>query len=59
MIHVDANTPDAAFEDLRAGLSQNAHIAFSERVACEWGCFSLVTAGMNAAKTLLERWQTL
>ena len=56
MIHVDANTPDAAYEDLRAGLSQNAHIDFSERVACEWGCFSLVTAGMKAARSLFERW---
>ncbi len=56
VIHVDANSDDSAFEELRDGLSKNAHIEFTDRVGCEWGRFSLVEAGMRSAETLLERW---
>ncbi len=56
MIHVDAGTNDAAFDDLRRGLEKNAHIDFCARLPCEWGRFSLVRAGMNAADALMSRW---
>jgi len=59
MIHVDASTDDAEFEELRDGLAKNAHIDFCERVSCEWGRFSLVEAGMSAAEALLERWSNV
>ncbi len=59
MIHVDASTNTSAFEDLRDGLAKNAHIEFCERVSCEWGRFSLVAAGMNAAQALLDRWSNV
>ena len=56
MIHVDAHVDDADFEALRDSLAKNAHIEFADRVACEWGHFSLVRAGMGAAEKLLARW---
>ncbi len=56
MIHVDAHVDDAAYADLKVSLSKNAHIDFADRVACEWGHFSLVRAGMGAAEKLLNRW---
>ena len=59
MIHVDASTPDAEFQDLLNGLAKNAHIEFCPRISCEWGRFSLVKAGISAAEALLERWSNV
>ena len=56
MIHVDAHVDDADFVAFRDSLVKNAHIEFADRVACEWGHFSLVRAGMGAAEKLLARW---
>lgn len=56
MIHIDANTDIKQAQTLRNDLSKNQHIAFCERVRCEWGEFSLVKAGMVAAQEILTRW---
>ncbi len=56
MIHVDANSSDEDARALQDSLTKNAHIDFCDRVPCEWGRFSLVQAGMNAAEKVLERW---
>lgn len=56
VVHVDANTDDAAFEWLRKSVSQIAYVEFADRVACDWGAFSLVQAGMGAAEKLLQTW---
>lgn len=56
VIHVDATTPDAEFDQLAEKLAGNRRISFASRVACEWGGFSLVQAGLMAAATLIDRW---
>lgn len=56
VIHVDATTPQSEFEQLHAKLGTNRRISFATRVACEWGGFSLVQAGLSAAATLIDRW---
>ena len=56
VIHVDANTSDDDFDNLRNGLSKNRNIRFAKRFSCDWGAFSLVQAGLSAAEQLLEAW---
>lgn len=59
VIHVDAKTPDKEFNQLAKSVEKNSHILMCERVACEWGRFSLVEAGLLAAETLLARWNNV
>lgn len=56
VIHVDAQANKDEFEELQHFFRNNRHVAFVERLSCEWGRFSLVKAGLNAAQTMLDRW---
>ncbi len=56
VIHVDAQTDDEEVRALQHLFRNNRHVAFVDRVTCEWGRFSLVTAGLNAAQMMLDRW---
>lgn len=55
VIHVDGTTPNAEFTTLKEGL-KNKPVRFAPRIACDWGRFSLVRAGLGAAETLLAEW---
>ena len=55
-IHIDADTSDTEFDELRKSLSNNSNIIFANRVSCDWGAFSLVEAGLGAAEMMLKKW---
>ena len=52
-IHVDAHAPDDEFDELRDGLAHHKSVVFAPRIRCDWGRFSLVRAGLDAADALL------
>lgn len=54
VIHVDACTPRADFDALKAALADLADIRFARRVRCEWGRWSLVVAMRQAARLMLD-----
>ena len=54
-IHIDAKTPAAEANAMRAELADLPQVVFSHRHICEWGTFSLVRATQDAAELLLER----
>ena len=56
VIHVDANAPKDEYDALVAGLARNRNVRLSPRMACRWGGFSLVEAGLVAAQDLLDAW---
>ncbi|MEM7670030.1 MAG: glycosyl transferase, partial [Pseudomonadota bacterium] len=43
-VHFDRRAPDQAFAQIRAGLKDNARVAFAPRIRCGWGTWSLVGA---------------
>ena len=53
-IHIDAKTPAAEANAMRAELADLPQAVFSHRHTCEWGTFSLVRATQDAAELLLE-----
>jgi hypothetical protein len=53
VIHVDARTPQAQFNGLRAALSDLPDIRFTPRLPCEWGTFCIVQATLDATARLL------
>lgn len=53
-IHVDARTPDAEVETMRAALSDLEGIIYTRRRACAWGRFSLVQATLDAGRDLTK-----
>jgi hypothetical protein len=55
VIHVDVNTPDAAFTRFRKALSDNPRILFCRRHPCEWGTWGIVAASQTASEMMLER----
>lgn len=56
VVHVDANCPDNEFAAFARRLGPWPGIAFSPRLRCAWGRFSLVQASQVAAGTLLDKW---
>jgi Family of unknown function (DUF5927)/Core-2/I-Branching enzyme len=54
VIHLDRRVPDAARAELVAALADCPQVRFSDRVACEWGTFSLVDATILASEELLR-----
>ena len=59
VIHVDAKTSDSDYKELVSQFKKNTHVAFADRIRCEWGRFSLVRAGLGAAQMLLKRWPNI
>ena len=53
VVHVDARTPQAQFDTLRAALKDLPDIRFIGRFACEWGTFGIVEATLVAADRML------
>lgn len=53
VIHVDARTPQAAFDSLRTALADLPDIRFSRRTPCEWGTFGIVQATLDATTLML------
>jgi hypothetical protein len=53
VIHVDARTPQAQFDGLRAALKDLPDIRFTPRLPCEWGTFGIVQATLDAATRML------
>ena len=53
VLHVDARTPQAQFDALRAALSDLPDIRFTPRLPCEWGSFSIVEATLDASERML------
>lgn len=53
VIHLDRRVPDADRDGLAQALSDLPDIRFSDRVACEWGTFSLVEATILASGMML------
>ncbi|WP_373354827.1 DUF5928 domain-containing protein [Pseudoroseicyclus sp. CXY001] len=53
-IHVDANAPDAAYDEIHAALKDDSSITFAPRVRCGWGEWSLVEATLGAARAALR-----
>lgn len=53
VVHVDARTPQAQFDTLRAALKDLPDIRFIGRFACEWGTFGIVEATLTAADRML------
>ncbi|HLQ17883.1 MAG TPA: beta-1,6-N-acetylglucosaminyltransferase [Tabrizicola sp.] len=53
VIHVDARTPQAQFDTLRAALNDLPDIRFTPRLPCEWGTFGLVQATLEASTRML------
>lgn len=54
VIHLDSRVPARDRATLAAELSDLPDVRFSDRVACEWGTFSLVQATILAATRLLD-----
>lgn len=55
VIHVDKSADDRAFYDLVRLTSGQPLIHFAPRIACRWGCWSLVEASRSASAYLLAR----
>lgn len=55
VIHVDKRAEDAAFFDLVRRVSGQPRIHLAPRIACDWGCWSLVEASRTASAYLLAR----
>jgi hypothetical protein len=54
-IHFDARAPQAAFETIRARLSDNPNVTFArKRIRCGWGEWSLVQATLSAVEAAVE-----
>lgn len=58
-IHIDRRTPDKAIAPVIEALGTHPDILLIPRLRCEWGRFSLVRAGLNAAEALLDHWPDL
>jgi hypothetical protein len=54
VLHVDRNTPDAAFRTLQAALADDPLVRFCKRHRCEWGTWGIVAASQSASKLLLN-----
>lgn len=53
VLHVDARTPQAQVDTLRAALKDLPDIRFIPRRPCEWGTFGMVQATLDAATRML------
>ena len=51
VLHFDARGSGSDFQTIKQALSGNAAVAFTNRVKCGWGEWSLVKATINAAQT--------
>ena len=54
VIHLDRRVPETERVALTGALSDLANVRFSDRVACEWGTFSLVEASLLASTRMLQ-----
>ena len=54
VIHLDSRVPASALAGLRTALADLPDVRFCDRLACEWGTFSLVQATMLASSQLLR-----
>ena len=53
VIHIDRNTPNADVEKFRADLASLENVRFVQRHRIEWGTWSMVSATISAAETML------
>ena len=54
-IHFDARAPQAAFDQITAGLVDNPSVTFAKkRIKCGWGEWSLVQATLNAVEAAAD-----
>lgn len=58
-LHIDRAVDDQAFEALAKSIKNQRNILLADRIACDWGRFSLVRAGMGAARQLLTAWSDI
>lgn len=56
VIHIDAKAPATDVAAMKQSLSDLPDIAYSRRIRCNWGRFSLIEATQHAASQLLETW---
>jgi len=54
VIHLDRRVPEAERRWLTTALADLSDVRFSDRVACEWGTFSLVQAAILATTRMLQ-----
>jgi hypothetical protein len=59
VIHLDRRVAEADRAGFAAALSDLPGVRFSERVACEWGTFSLVEATINATRQMLAEFPSV
>jgi hypothetical protein len=55
VIHIDQKTPVDEFNELHSKLKSNDLVHFIPRTNTEWGSMSLVTATINCAREMIER----
>ncbi len=58
-IHVDANVAAEDFFRLKRSISDQADVVFTDRIACDWGHFSLVEAELELCRTILSKWDSV
>lgn len=56
VIHVDAKVSGPRFNEFKTSLSQHPEILWVDRMACDWGDFSLVQATLNMSRAALNKW---
>ena len=55
-IHVDESVPAEEFDSFKISLAGLSEILWVNRIACEWGDFSLVEATISMSEAVLKRW---
>ena len=59
VIHVDRRVSDKRFDSLVETLRDLDNVHFADRIACDWGTWSLVEASRNGAEFLLNTYPQL
>ncbi len=54
-VHIDADLPTQEFKNFTETLSDLDCVTFSKQTSCEWGCFSIVQATLDASEHFLNR----
>lgn len=53
-LHIDAHADKEEFDKLYARFGNNELVKFTARFHCQWGCFSLVQATLDASEAFLK-----
>lgn len=54
VIHIDSRTPEADVKEMQRQLQPFSNVRYANRLACDWGKFSIVQATQDAAELMLQ-----